>query len=144
MRAEIPPSRYDSTGTARSGAVQLFNAALEKPCVVFSKEACTWCKRAELMLSMHGAKCSKVELDALGPAAGEVAQLLVDATGQNTVPNIIVAGRHVGGYAELRDLYDRCAAGDAAVPAEVCKILGAETPAQAQGARRGGLNLFAH
>ena len=51
-------------------------------------------------------------MDALGPAAGEVAQLLVDATGQNTVPNIIVTGRHVGGYAELRDLCDCAGSGE--------------------------------
>ncbi|KAI9216141.1 putative glutaredoxin Grx1 [Blastocladiella britannica] len=71
--------------------------------MVFSKSYCPYCTKAKNTLSANGQKFKAVELDkeADGPA---IQQHLADLTGQRTVPNIFIDGKHIGGCSDLLDL----------------------------------------
>ena len=64
--------------------------------VLFSKSHCPFCAKAKTLFAELEQQISTIELDQLedGPA---VQAVLLEVTGQRTVPNIFVGGRHVGG-----------------------------------------------
>lgn len=66
---------------------------------VFSKSYCPYCNRAKDLiqtLNLDAAKVGVIELDKVndGPA---IQNYLLEKTGQRTVPNIFINGKHVGG-----------------------------------------------
>lgn len=66
------------------------------PVVVFSKTYCGYCKRVKQLLTQLGARYKVVELD--GEAdGGELQEALGEWTGQKTVPNVFIGGKHIGG-----------------------------------------------
>ena len=79
---------------------------LEHPVVLFSKKHCPFCRKAKDLLYEVGASYYSVELDALesGP---EIQQGLKTMTGQGTVPNIFIGGKHVGGNDDLQELHKK-------------------------------------
>ena len=64
--------------------------------VVFSKTACPFCKKAKAAISELTPLFSVIELDVVADGAAQQAALL-ELTGQSTVPNIFVNGKHIGG-----------------------------------------------
>ncbi|KAM5571998.1 glutaredoxin [Rosa sericea] len=66
------------------------------PVVVFSKTYCGYCRRVKQLLTQVGARYKVVELDE-GVDGGEIQAALAEWTGQTTVPNVFIAGKHVGG-----------------------------------------------
>eukprot|EP00026_Physarum_polycephalum_P020523 Phypoly_transcript_23155.p1 GENE.Phypoly_transcript_23155~~Phypoly_transcript_23155.p1 ORF type:complete len:149 (+),score=27.49 Phypoly_transcript_23155:62-448(+) len=64
--------------------------------MVFSKSYCPYCKRAKETLNSHNAIMKVVELDQ-HPEGAAIQQSLAKLTGQRTVPNIFINGRHIGG-----------------------------------------------
>jgi glutaredoxin 3 len=67
---------------------------------LYTTEWCGFCVRAKTMLESKGVEFEEIRLDD-DPA---FRAKLFDLTGHWTVPQVIVAGRPIGGYAELRAL----------------------------------------
>ena len=67
-----------------------------KPCVVFSKSYCPYCKRAKSILASAKAPCEVIELDQ-HESGMAIQSALASMTGRRTVPNIFMKGEPVGG-----------------------------------------------
>ncbi|MEO5766642.1 MAG: glutaredoxin 3 [Casimicrobiaceae bacterium] len=66
--------------------------------MMYSTAVCPYCVRAETFLRAKGvAEIAKVRVD-LEPARRLE---MMERTGRRTVPQIYIAGRHVGGYEDL-------------------------------------------
>lgn len=65
--------------------------------VVFSKSTCNICVKIKDLFKSMNESCVSVELDKIedGPA---IRDYLYDRTGQKTVPNVYVKGKHMGGF----------------------------------------------
>jgi glutaredoxin 3 len=73
---------------------------------IFSKTTCPFCIKAkQLIQSNYNIDAQIIELDRItdGPNIGQV---LNHITHQQTVPNIFILGKHIGGYTELKQLHD--------------------------------------
>ncbi|XP_062226131.1 glutaredoxin-C6-like [Phragmites australis] len=66
------------------------------PVVVFSKSYCPFCVRVKQLFQQLGATFKAIELDVEGDGS-EIQAALKDWTGQNTVPNVFINGKHIGG-----------------------------------------------
>ncbi|KAJ4712364.1 Glutaredoxin [Melia azedarach] len=66
------------------------------PVVVFSKIYCPYCTRVKQLLTQLGASYKVIELDK--ESDGSIIQsALGEWTGQRTVPNVFIGGKHIGG-----------------------------------------------
>ena len=76
--------------------------------VVFAKSYCPYCKKTRhLLTSLHVEalwSLDIVDIDLLANGA-EIQNELLSQTGQKTVPNIFIAGAHIGGNSDLQQLY---------------------------------------
>ena len=74
---------------------------------IFSKTTCGYCSRAKRLLTndYYYTQFNVIELDQ-NVYGSLIANELIDKTGQTTVPNIFVYGKHIGGYTELKKLHD--------------------------------------
>ncbi|KAJ8566970.1 hypothetical protein K7X08_019178 [Anisodus acutangulus] len=66
------------------------------PVVVFSKTYCPFCVSVKDLLSKLGASFKAVELDTEKDGS-EIQVALAEWTGQRTVPNVFIGGKHIGG-----------------------------------------------
>ncbi|XP_024029530.1 glutaredoxin [Morus notabilis] len=66
------------------------------PVAVFSKTYCPFCASVKKLLSELGATFKAVELDTESDGA-EIQAALAEWTGQRTVPNVFIGGKHIGG-----------------------------------------------
>ncbi|CAH9145234.1 unnamed protein product [Cuscuta epithymum] len=66
------------------------------PVVMFSKTYCSFCSGMKDLLSELGAAKEVIELDKQSDGA-VVQNALLEWTDQRTVPNVFIAGKHVGG-----------------------------------------------
>ncbi|CBI34892.3 hypothetical protein AAG906_023164 [Vitis piasezkii] len=66
------------------------------PVVVFSKTYCPFCVSVKKLLSELGATFKVVELDTESDGA-DLQSALAGWTGQRTVPNVFIGGKHIGG-----------------------------------------------
>ena len=64
--------------------------------MVFSKTHCPYCKKAKEEIKKLEPSFGLMELDEVKDGA-DVQAALLELTGQRTVPNIFVNGKHVGG-----------------------------------------------
>jgi glutaredoxin 3 len=64
--------------------------------VVFSKTHCPHSKAAKELFSSMNVDARIIELDLLENGA-EVQSALLEITGQRTVPNVFIKGKHLGG-----------------------------------------------
>jgi glutaredoxin 3 len=71
------------------------------PIMIYSKDYCPHCIRAKLLLDNQGVKYMSREIN-LEEDGVETQAILYHMTSQKTVPNIFVAGKHVGGNSELQ------------------------------------------
>lgn len=80
---------------------------------VASKSYCPYCASTKKLLNGLGAKDVVVlELDNLEDG-GEIQDALLEITGQRTVPNVFIGGKHIGGNSDVQALSSR----DQLVPA---------------------------
>lgn len=78
--------------------------AVSSSVFVASKSYCPYCTSAKKLLQQKGVKNIKViELDDMADGSS-VQDALYEITGQRTVPNIFIGGKHVGGNSELQVL----------------------------------------
>ncbi|GAA0186098.1 oxidoreductase [Lithospermum erythrorhizon] len=66
------------------------------PVVVFSKTHCPYCVRVKELLSQLNAAFKAIELDKESDG-GDIQAALAEWTGQRTVPNVFIGGKHIGG-----------------------------------------------
>lgn len=71
--------------------------------VVFSKTHCPYCTSTKTTLAQYGANATIIELNTVADGL-EIQRALRDITGQRTVPNIFISGRHIGGNLDLQAL----------------------------------------
>lgn len=67
---------------------------------MYSTPTCPFCTRAEKLLEKKGIKVKKI------PVNGDKAKLreMIKRTGRNTVPQIYIDDRHIGGFDDLSEL----------------------------------------
>ncbi|KAL5076404.1 hypothetical protein RYX36_015388 [Vicia faba] len=70
--------------------------AASSPVFLFSKTYCGYCKRVKDLLKQLGATYKVLELD-IESDGGEIQAALAEWTGQRTVPNVFIGGKHIGG-----------------------------------------------
>nr|XP_043617936.1 glutaredoxin-C1 [Erigeron canadensis] len=66
------------------------------PAVVFSKTWCGYCKKVKQLFSELNVSFKLYELDEESDG-GEIQSALKELTGQSTVPNVFIGGKHIGG-----------------------------------------------
>ncbi|OAY73501.1 Glutaredoxin [Ananas comosus] len=67
------------------------------PVVVFSKTYCPYCNQVKQLLAQLGANFKAIELDVKVSDGSEIQSALLAWTGQRTVPNVFIGGKHIGG-----------------------------------------------
>ena len=74
----------------------------DNKCIVFSKSHCPFCTKTKTLLENKGilSKCKVVELDKIANGA-EIQATLKGISGQGTVPNVFINGKHIGGNSEV-------------------------------------------
>ncbi|KAL0726773.1 hypothetical protein Bca4012_022866 [Brassica carinata] len=65
--------------------------------VVYSKSWCPYCSEVKTLFKRIGVQPLVIELDELGPQGPQLQKVLERLTGQRTVPNVFVGGKHIGG-----------------------------------------------
>lgn len=104
MFAQSQPALY-AAAAPRATLVQMAAAGLEDQIkktigstkvVVYSKSYCPYCAKTKALFDSMDVKYTAIELDLMddGP---KVQEALLSITGQKTVPNVFVGGKHVGG-----------------------------------------------
>lgn len=109
-RTSLPQHLVARPVLARSGAVVLAAASSTEiqetvqqtiaanTVVLYSKSWCPYCAQSKALFDEMLQPYTAIELDQLEPAAGEQLQAaLLEMTQQRTVPNVFVAGQHIGG-----------------------------------------------
>jgi len=68
--------------------------------LMYCTRFCPYCVRAERLLTAKGVSIDKIRVD----DRPEEFTRMVELTGRNTVPQIFIGERHVGGYDDLAQL----------------------------------------
>ncbi|AET37302.1 dithiol glutaredoxin GRX1 Ecym_1044 [Eremothecium cymbalariae DBVPG len=75
---------------------------------VASKTYCPYCRRAKKTLfedkKIPLPEAKVLELDIMGQEGVDIQAALLELSGQRTVPNIYIGGKHIGGNSELQAL----------------------------------------
>ncbi|OVA16965.1 Glutaredoxin [Macleaya cordata] len=71
------------------------------PVVVFSKTYCGYCRRVKELLTQLGATYKVIELD-VESDGDDIQAALLEWTGQRTVPNVFIGGKHIGGFDNVK------------------------------------------
>ncbi|XP_047957727.1 glutaredoxin-like [Salvia hispanica] len=66
------------------------------PVVIFSKTYCSYCATVKRLLKELGASFKVIELN-VEDDGSEMQSALAQWTGQRTVPNVFIGGKHIGG-----------------------------------------------
>ncbi|XP_041005081.1 monothiol glutaredoxin-S10-like [Juglans microcarpa x Juglans regia] len=77
----------------------------ENPVVVYSKTWCSYSSEVKSLFKRLGVQPFVIELDELGPQGPQVQKVLERLTGQYTVPNVFIGGKHIGGCTDTVKLY---------------------------------------
>ncbi|GMY06176.1 monothiol glutaredoxin-S10-like [Fagus crenata] len=78
---------------------------VENPVVVYSKTWCSYSSEVKALFKRLGVQPLVIELDELGPQGPQVQKVLERLTGQYTVPNVFIGGKHIGGCTDTVKLY---------------------------------------
>ena len=68
--------------------------------VMYCTDVCPYCQRAERLLKSKGVKIRKIRVD---EDRGKLKEM-IKLTGRNTVPQIYIGKKHVGGFDDLSEL----------------------------------------
>ncbi|KAK9281542.1 hypothetical protein L1049_004445 [Liquidambar formosana] len=77
----------------------------ENPVVVYSKTWCSYSAEVKSLFKRLGVQPLVIELDELGPQGPQVQKVLERITGQYTVPNVFIGGKHIGGCTDTVKLH---------------------------------------
>jgi cysteine synthase A len=96
---------------ARDGDAEAFvaQAIRAEPVVMFALEWCEFCWAVRKLFAQLGIACRSVDLDSVALQAGDLGTRLREAlrrrTGQATIPQLWIAGTHIGGATDLFDAW---------------------------------------
>ena len=79
-----------------SAMEQVDKLVASHPVMVFSKTTCPFCDKVKAMFASLNVTVEYLELDKIANGA-EVQAALADKSGQRTVPNVFIQGKHIGG-----------------------------------------------
>jgi glutaredoxin len=79
-----------------SAMEQVDKLVASHPVMVFSKTTCPFCDKVKAMFAGLNVTVEYLELDKIANGA-EVQAALADKSGQRTVPNVFIQGKHIGG-----------------------------------------------
>ncbi len=68
--------------------------------VMYCTDVCPYCQRAERLLKSKGVQIKKIRVD---EDRGKLKEM-IKRTGRNTVPQIYIGKKHVGGFDDLSEL----------------------------------------
>ncbi|KAK6143977.1 hypothetical protein DH2020_020797 [Rehmannia glutinosa] len=77
----------------------------ENPVVVYSKTWCSYSSEVKSLFKRLGVEPLVIELDQLGPQGPQLQKTLERLTGQHTVPNVFIGGKHIGGCTDTVKLH---------------------------------------
>lgn len=77
-----------------------------KPIFIASKTYCPFCTKTKNTVSSITKDAYILELDEVADGA-EIQDALFEITGQKTVPNVFIAGEHIGGNSDLQALHSQ-------------------------------------
>ncbi|KAL3850026.1 hypothetical protein ACJIZ3_011908 [Penstemon smallii] len=77
----------------------------ENPVVVYSKTWCSYSSEVKSLFKRLGVEPVVIELDQLGPQGPQIQKTLERLTGQHTVPNVFIGGKHIGGCTDTVKLH---------------------------------------
>lgn len=75
-----------------------------QPVVLFSKTTCPFCVKAKDLLKSLNVKYETVELDKTDKGS-QYQDALLEISGQRTVPNIFIHGKHLGGWTDMANAH---------------------------------------
>ncbi|KAL0535394.1 hypothetical protein IC582_029723 [Cucumis melo] len=76
------------------------------PVVVFSKTYCGFCSSVKKLLTQLGARYKVIELNQESNG-DKIQSALAEWTGQTTVPNVFIGGKHIGGCDAVTEKHHR-------------------------------------
>ncbi|OAY47795.1 glutaredoxin [Manihot esculenta] len=76
------------------------------PVVVFSKTYCGYCERVKQLFTQLKASFEVIELDKESDGTA-IQSALAQWTGQRTVPNVFIGGKHIGGCDSTMEKYQK-------------------------------------
>ncbi|KAL5149087.1 Glutaredoxin-C5, chloroplastic [Glycine soja] len=77
----------------------------ENPVVLYSKTWCSYSSEVKILFKKLGVDPLVFELDEMGPQGPQLHKVLERITGQHTVPNVFIGGKHIGGCTDTLKLY---------------------------------------
>ncbi|KAL6502934.1 hypothetical protein OROHE_024102 [Orobanche hederae] len=98
------PRRNGSRNTGPVACAATFGSRLEEtvkktvvenPVVVYSKTWCSYSSEVKSLFRRVGVDPLVIELDQLGPQGPQLQKTLERLTGQHTVPNVFIGGKHI-------------------------------------------------
>ncbi|KAH8517426.1 hypothetical protein Peur_049035 [Populus x canadensis] len=102
-RATDSSSPSSSFGSRLEDAVK--KTVAENPVVVYSKTWCSYSFEVKSLFKRLDVDPLVVELDELGAQGPQIQKVLERLTGQHTVPNVFIGGKHIGGCTDTVKLY---------------------------------------
>ncbi|KAF8007039.1 hypothetical protein BT93_K1136 [Corymbia citriodora subsp. variegata] len=88
-----PSSSSSSFGSRLEETVR--KTVAENPVVVYSKSWCSYSSEVKSLFKRLGVDPLVIELDELGPQGPQLQKVLERLTGQHTVPNVFIGGKHI-------------------------------------------------
>ncbi|KAL3828108.1 hypothetical protein ACJIZ3_016910 [Penstemon smallii] len=93
----------DSFGSGLEDTVK--KTISENPVVVYSKTWCSYSSEVKSLFTRLGVEPLVIELDQLGSEGPQLQTTLEMLTGQHTVPNVFIGGKHIGGCTDTIKLH---------------------------------------
>ena len=90
--------------SAGSPEEQIKRTVAENKVVIFSKTYCGFSGRTKALFDELGVPFTAVEFDEV-PNGAELQQALTELSGQRTVPNVFINGKHLGGNDDTQRAY---------------------------------------
>ncbi|KAG2580816.1 monothiol glutaredoxin-S10-like [Panicum virgatum] len=99
-----PSSSPDSSfGSRMEESVK--KTVADNPVVIYSKSWCSYSMEVKALFKRIGVQPHVIELDHLGAQGPQLQKVLERLTGQSTVPNVFIGGKHVGGCTDTLKLH---------------------------------------
>ncbi|CAO2186518.1 unnamed protein product [Urochloa humidicola] len=102
-RAASSDSPDSSFGSRMEDSVK--KTVADNPVVIYSKSWCSYCMEVKALFKRIGVQPHVIELDRLGAQGPQLQKVLERLTGQSTVPNVYIGGKHVGGCTDTVKLH---------------------------------------